>query len=153
MTNQETYQFPATPTQKALWFIHRMNPASAAYNIPLAFRVRGLLNEAALRDAFSALVARHEILRTVFAEREGTLVQIARAVGLLDWRTDSPADVPDTDVYCRAAAARHVALPFDLETGPLLRVRLERLSDSDALLVAVFRHIVIEHLSLAQCAE
>ena len=74
MTNRDIFEFPATPTQKALWFIYQMDPTSSAYNIPLAFRVRGPLNEEALRRSFSELSLRHEILRTVFSARSGSLV-------------------------------------------------------------------------------
>ena len=42
---RDIFEFPATPTQEALWFIYRMDPGSSAYNIPVAFRARGPLNE------------------------------------------------------------------------------------------------------------
>ena len=81
-----TFEFPATPTQRALWFVHRIQPNNPAYNIPVTFRLRGALNETALRDAFRALVQRHEILRTTFIERDGELYQRVGAQAAVDWR-------------------------------------------------------------------
>jgi amino acid adenylation domain-containing protein len=146
----EVYEFPTTPTQQALWFIHRMDPASSAYNIPLAFRVRGDLDEVALRAAFEALVARHEILRTLYMEREGLPVQRVHATAELDWRSERIDDADAAAVLERAT--RHVIAPFDLVRGPLMRVRLDRFADDDALLVLVLHHIVIDHLALGQLA-
>ncbi|HZD93279.1 MAG TPA: amino acid adenylation domain-containing protein, partial [Candidatus Sulfotelmatobacter sp.] len=57
--------------QQRLWFLYRMDGASAAYNIPLAVRLEGRLNEDALEQAFQDVVERHEALRTVFPEEEG----------------------------------------------------------------------------------
>jgi len=155
-TATEVFEFPSTPTQQSLWFVQRIDADSTAYNIPLAFRVRGPLDEAQLRQAFETLVARHEILRTVFREREGALVQRVVSAMPLDWAstavdTGNSGGSGDFTSACRELAAAEAARHFDLEAGPLLRVRLMRRSADDALLVAVLHHIVIDHLSLAQC--
>ena len=147
------FEFPATPTQQALWFTYRMNPASSAYNIPIAARLRGPLDEPALRQAFLALAGRHEILRTVFSERSGALLQVVKEEVRLDWRATSTAPEGDIEAFCRERAASVAVEPFDLETGPLVRISLERFSKTDALLTLVFHHIVIDHLSLEQCAR
>jgi amino acid adenylation domain-containing protein len=152
VSSNEVYEFSATPTQQSLWFIHSMDPASTAYHIPLAFRVRGALDAAALERAFAALVARHEILRTVFADRAGVPVQRVHAEGRLDWRSEALAQALSEDEL-RARAEDHVRTPFNLTEGPLMRVRLDRMGPESALLVLVFHHIVIDHLSLAQLAD
>ncbi len=147
--SSDIYEFPATPTQQALWFIHRMEPSGSAYNIPLAFRLRGALDEGALQRAFAALIGRHEILRTLFVEREGVPLQRVLPGAELDWRMERlPAAYADAQGCERAA--RFVAEPFDLEHGPLLRVRLDRYGGDDAVLVVVLHHIIIDHLSLGQ---
>ncbi|HEY9067844.1 MAG TPA: amino acid adenylation domain-containing protein, partial [Burkholderiaceae bacterium] len=157
----ETFEFPATPTQRALWFVHRIQPENPAYNIPVAFRLRGALDEAALRDAFQALVQRHEILRTTFVERDGELFQRVGARAAVDWRSGAAGHVdPGNGTPADSSAAPHktqaehwVAELFDLENGPPVRARLERYAADDALLVIVFHHIVIDHLSLGQCMQ
>ena len=68
--------FPASFAQRRLWFLDRMVPGSAAYNVPLALRVVGPLDVAALEKALHSLVERHESLRTTFSEIDGDPVQI-----------------------------------------------------------------------------
>lgn len=152
MSNNEVYEFPATPTQQALWFIQRMDPASPAYHIPMAFRLSGQLNVDALRAAFETLVARHEILRTVFVEQAGVPVQQVYAHAALDWAFET-ASLESGAAALQARAMQHVRAPFDLERGPLFRVRLDRVADGQFLLVLVFHHIVVDHLSLVQLAR
>ena len=50
--------------QQQMWFLNRLEPGSAEYLVPFAFRMRGDLDVAALRRAWTELAARHEILRT-----------------------------------------------------------------------------------------
>src|SRR2546421_2282816 len=57
--------------QQRLWFLDQFEPGSAEYNVPLALRLRGELDEAALRSALEALVARHEVLRTSYGAERG----------------------------------------------------------------------------------
>src|SRR6185437_12456181 len=61
--------------QQRLWFLYRMEGASATYNIPLALRLKGEMNEKALEAALNEVVERHEALRTVFPEEEGVPYQ------------------------------------------------------------------------------
>ena len=68
---------PTSFAQERLWFIDRMEPGSAVYNIPVAWRLGGALDVAALERSLGEIVRRHEALRTVFRERDGT--QIGRA--------------------------------------------------------------------------
>ena len=64
---------PLSAAQLGLWFLWRAQPRSAAYNIPVALRLRGPLDVDALREAFAQAAARHPALRTRFVEREGQL--------------------------------------------------------------------------------
>ena len=71
--------FPLSYGQKALWFLQRTAPESAAYHVTAAVRVRGALDAAALRRAFQALADRHPALRTTFPWRDGEPVQRVHA--------------------------------------------------------------------------
>jgi acyl carrier protein len=64
--------------QERQWFLWQLEPLSSAYNIPTALRLRGELNLAALEQAFNALIARHETLRTTFAQLDERSVQVIR---------------------------------------------------------------------------
>ena len=57
--------------QRALWLLHRLDPHSAAYNVPWTWRVRSDVDVVALRRAFQSLVDRHRILRTTYVEVNG----------------------------------------------------------------------------------
>ncbi|HEX3525657.1 MAG TPA: amino acid adenylation domain-containing protein [Thermoanaerobaculia bacterium] len=138
--------------QERLWFLDRLMPGSVAYNMPLALRMRGELDPAALERAFAELVLRHETLRTTFVTGEaGRPVQVVSETG------ESPAaawslsrlrmEEADEDDVPRLAA-QDAALPFDLEHGPLLRSRLLRLGPADHVLLLSMHHIISDLWSM-----
>lgn len=74
IVRQERKRAPLSFAQSRLWFLWRMDPGSAAYNISATVRVRGKLQPGVLQQAFDALVARHTALRTVFRQ-EGEIAE------------------------------------------------------------------------------
>lgn len=138
--------FPASFAQQRLWFLSQLEPDSASYNTALAVRLRGPLNRAALEQSLNEIVRRHESLRTTFDERDGELVQVIA--------DDRPIDLPAVDFSLEppserqalaAAAARVEAhRPFDLRSGPLMRVRLLKLGPQEHVLVLTLHHIVCD---------
>ncbi|WP_284291839.1 condensation domain-containing protein, partial [Piscinibacter gummiphilus] len=104
--------------------------------------LEGELDVAALRGSFDALVARHESLRTVFeADADGLARQVIRAPFSLD--------IPVIAVDDAAAeAARVVNTPFDLTSGPLLRVAVLQRGEREHVLVVVMHHIVSDGWSM-----
>ncbi len=141
-----TSESPLSAGQRALWFLQRLHPASAAYNIAAAARLRGEVDPAALRRAFEELVERHEALRTSFHEMvEGPVQRV---------HPDSPLDFLEEDASGWTEDRLHLHLgeeawrPFDLERAPLLRIRLLRTSGGHVLLL-VIHHLVADLGSLA----
>ncbi|WP_435598917.1 amino acid adenylation domain-containing protein [Streptomyces anulatus] len=115
---------PLSAAQQRLWFLHRLEEEpTAAYNVPIALRLTGTLDAQVLERALADLTARHEVLRTVFPEREGRAVQRVLAPGdapvPLTVRTTAP-DALD------AALAGAATLPFALERETPLRAGLFR---------------------------
>ncbi|RSM43808.1 hypothetical protein DMA12_18205 [Amycolatopsis balhimycina DSM 5908] len=135
-------RLPLSPTQEQLWFLDRMDPGTAVYNVPFAFRLRGALDVEALRSALNAVAARQEALRLVFAEDETGPHQLVRA------DVDIPlpvADLRDLSAAARdAEVAEHGRVSFDLRTGPLLAARLLVLADDEHLLLVTVHHIVYD---------
>ncbi len=139
--------------QRSLWLLHQMDPLSPAYNLVSAFRVRGELELSELQRALDEVVARHRILRSTFRHQRDTVLQIVEP--------RSPLAVEVLEAAAGEATATAVAAarePFDLETGPLLRMRLiEEASGRQRLLLLVLHHILADERSLgflwAQLAE
>ncbi|MDU4253072.1 non-ribosomal peptide synthetase [Pseudomonas sp.] len=134
---------PLSAAQARLWFLWQMEPHSAAYNIPAAVRLRGSLDEGALERAFTALIARHESLRTVFREVEGEVQQCIL-----------PPYTPSLErrEFSEEAAARDwlqsaAQGAFNLAEGPLLRLHLARLP-GEALLLVNLHHIIADGWSI-----
>jgi acyl transferase domain-containing protein/non-ribosomal peptide synthetase component F/thioesterase domain-containing protein len=113
---------PLSYGQRALWFIHESHPDSPAYNVGLALRVRGAVDVVALRRAFQTLVDRHASLRTVFIVDSGAPCQrILPAQEVCFEQIDAAAW---TDDVLTARVKDACQRPFDLASGPLLRVAL-----------------------------
>jgi len=67
---------PLSFAQQRLWFLDQLEPSSPLYNLPVALRLRGRLDRDALQKSLSAIVARHEVLRTRFEAVDGNPVQV-----------------------------------------------------------------------------
>ncbi|WP_164002997.1 non-ribosomal peptide synthetase, partial [Pyxidicoccus caerfyrddinensis] len=141
---------PLSFAQQRLWFLDRLEPGSAFYNVPAVVRAEGALDVRVLQRSFEELVRRHESLRTTFGARGEIPVQVISAEPLLAFGVKDLSTVPG-DVR-EAEAMRLVEeesqRPFDLEHGPLLRMTLLRLSEQEHVLVLVMHHIVSDGWSM-----
>ncbi|MFC0531313.1 amino acid adenylation domain-containing protein [Phytohabitans kaempferiae] len=135
---------PLSPAQLRLWFIHRMDGPSGAYNIPFAARMRGHLDPEALRAAVGDIMGRHEILRTVYPDGGGrpeqTVLPADPSAVPFAVATVDPADLDRR----LAEAARH---PFRLDAEPPVRVDAFRLADDDWAVTVVLHHIAADEWS------
>jgi amino acid adenylation domain-containing protein/non-ribosomal peptide synthase protein (TIGR01720 family) len=135
---------PLSFGQQRFWFLDQLEPGSPAYNMPDAVRLTGQLDLAALEAALSAVVQRHESLRTSFGSVDGKPVQVIAPaapihIPLTDLRHLPPVE---REAEARRLAAEEAARPFDLATGPLLRVGLLRLADDEHIALLTMHHIV-----------
>ncbi|PYT11829.1 MAG: non-ribosomal peptide synthetase, partial [Acidobacteria bacterium] len=141
---------PLSFAQQRLWFLDRLEPGCAFYNIPAALRLVGALDAEALRRSLSEIVRRHEALRTTFKERLGEPVQdIAAATDLVLPVVDLghvPAGGREAEVL--RLARDEARAPFDLANGPLLRAGLVRLADDDHVLFLTTHHAVSDGWSM-----
>jgi hypothetical protein len=141
---------PLSYAQQRLWVIDRLISRGSVYTAPLAYRLRGPLDVAALGAAFTEIVARHESLRTTFTVHEGSPVQVVGEpfdvpIDVVDL-TSAPRDEVEAEAgrLARADAVR----PFDLERGPLFRVTLLELAPEDRVLLLTMHHIITDSWSL-----
>ncbi|MFI5777057.1 amino acid adenylation domain-containing protein [Nocardia sp. NPDC051570] len=140
-------RIPLSYAQQRMWFLNRFDPASAVNNIPVAVRLTGGLDVAALRAAVRDLVERHEVLRTIYPELDGEGYQLVLAAS--DPRAVPELPVVEADqaeVFGLVAAA--VTTGFDVTLAPPLRLRVIRLSDTEYVLVCVVHHIAGDGFSM-----
>ncbi len=143
-------RLPLSFGQERLWFLDRLQPGSSAYNVPLAVRVEGRLDVRRLAGALSAVARRHEVLRTVFAERDGGPVQVVLPAAEVPLPAVDLRGLPlaARETEARRLTAEEAMRPFDLASGPLLRCALLELAPERALLVLNLHHIATDGWSM-----
>ncbi|WP_255249656.1 condensation domain-containing protein, partial [Streptomyces albidoflavus] len=140
---------PLSFAQERLWFLEEFAGSTVEYNVVEALRLTGPLDTGALRAAFAALVARHEALRTTFGSVEGRGVQVVHEAGQpVEFRTAEVGTGEDGAARLAEAVRQEAARPFDLRTGPLLRVLLLRRTAREHVLVLALHHIVTDGWSM-----
>ncbi|HSF38962.1 MAG TPA: amino acid adenylation domain-containing protein, partial [Thermoanaerobaculia bacterium] len=141
---------PLSFAQQRLWFLWQLEPMSPAYNIPLALRIRGLLDVAALERALCEIVQRHEVLRTTFLSANGEPVQVVDPAARLALPLADLTDVPAErrEELAQRAARAEARGPFDLSRELPVRAKLLRFGTEEHVLLLTFHHIVSDAWSL-----
>lgn len=135
--------------QHRQWLLARLDPGSAAYHLPLAVRLSGRLDVAALRRALSDLARRHTVLCCRFPADQGTArVEILPDAGI-DLREDnlSALDAAARDAAIERLRDEEARAPFDMQVAPPWRARLLRLAGDDHVLLLTFHHILADEWS------
>jgi len=145
-------QYPLSYGQRGLWYLQQSSPDSGLYNLASAMRLSSGVEIAALREAFQSIMERHPALRSTFHVVDGVVVQrVARQMAV-------SVDEEDASRYSEAEVQEVLGAEayrgFELQTGPLVRVRVYRrgASGKDVLLVVV-HHLVADFWSLALMVE
>ncbi|NTW01790.1 MAG: amino acid adenylation domain-containing protein, partial [Oscillochloris sp.] len=142
---------PLSFAQQRLWFLDQLEPGSPLYNIPSARRLHGPLRADLLEQSINAILRRHEVLRTTFAAQDGRARQV---IGTPDTRItlrriDLTALSAETKlIEANRLSAVEARQPFDLSTGPLLRVSLLRLAADDHVMLLTMHHIIADGWSI-----
>ncbi|MGV9674912.1 amino acid adenylation domain-containing protein [Nocardia sp. NPDC003482] len=136
---------PLSFAQQRMWFLNQFDTAAAVYNIPVAIRLSGALDVAALRRSVADLVARHEILRTVYPAIDGRPVQRVLPVA------EVPVDLEPVTIGEERVAhevGRMVGAGFDVSAEIPFRIGLFQLSATEYVLVFVAHHIAADGWSM-----
>ncbi|WP_315752519.1 MULTISPECIES: non-ribosomal peptide synthase/polyketide synthase [unclassified Bradyrhizobium] len=152
IARQHLQRAPLSFAQARLWFLWRMDPGGSAYNMPVAIRLRGRLDAAALQKALDGLVMRHAALRTTFRQDGGEPEQIVGKPAPVALRRIEIAG-DDREQQARRLLREEAALPFDLESGPLLRAALLGLGEHEHILSVTLHHIVADGWSMQVLTE
>ncbi|HVG44434.1 MAG TPA: amino acid adenylation domain-containing protein, partial [Longimicrobium sp.] len=147
---ERTGALPLSFAQERLWFIDRLEPESATYNIPAALRLTGALDERALERALGEIVRRHEALRTTFGEVDGSPVQVISPFGgfALPVEDLSALGEVDREAAVEQRAGEEARRVLHLAAGPLFRAALLRLGEESHVLLLSMHHIVSDGWSL-----
>jgi amino acid adenylation domain-containing protein len=144
---------PASFGQQRFWFMDQVRPGDRAYQCPSGLRLSGRLDTGALCAAVDRVVARHEVLRTVYRPAEGggedlveQVVMPART-GIL--RLTDLSGSPAGAAAARVGQALRGDATFDLAAGPVFRAELFRLDEQTSVLVCNAHHIAFDGWSVA----
>uniref|UniRef100_UPI002454DD97 non-ribosomal peptide synthetase n=1 Tax=Nocardia carnea TaxID=37328 RepID=UPI002454DD97 len=144
---------PLSPAQQRMWFLNRFDEGSSTYNIPLAIRLSGELDVDALRLAVTDLVARHEVLRTVYPETASGPVQVVLPAGDAAPRLEVRSVAADEVI---PAVATLISGGFDVTSEVPLRAALFTVHDTSGaadpagefVLAVVVHHIAADGSSV-----
>jgi len=150
----EADSYDVSPSQKRLWRLDQMGIAPDAYNLPMAYYISGQLDVEIFKDAFDILVDRHEALRTIFKDDNGTIRQVV--LPKLNWQLEID-DIQITENYTykiNNLVKLNAEYKFNFSTGPLFRLSLIKLpKETDTgleryLLLFNVHHIISDVWSL-----
>jgi amino acid adenylation domain-containing protein/non-ribosomal peptide synthase protein (TIGR01720 family) len=130
---------PLSFAQERLWFLHQLDPNNTAYHIPIAWHFTGKLDIKKLQDSLNTIIQRHEVLRTRFRSIEGKPYQ--------DILSHLTIEIPVINLPKETVerfAIEEAQRPFNLESGPLLRVTLLQSSPEESILLVIFHHIIAD---------
>ncbi|HSS48749.1 MAG TPA: amino acid adenylation domain-containing protein, partial [Thermoanaerobaculia bacterium] len=134
---------PLSFAQQRLWFIDQLEPQSTVYNMPMWLAAKGRLAVDVLVQSLREVVRRHEVLRTVFRAVDGQPFQVVSAEVRLEGPVvDLMGLTPeDRQRQTERLIEENARLPFFLDRGPLMRLRLLRLAPAEHLVLFDMHHI------------
>ena len=135
---------PLSFAQQRLWFIDQLDPGNSVYNFPVAVRLKGSLNLAALEQSLNEIVRRHEALRTTFSMVDGQPAQVIASTLTITLPVMDLRELPEVqrEAGVQRLVVEEARRPFDLARGPLLRARVLQLTDDEQVGLLTMHHIV-----------
>lgn len=137
---EESTHYPLSSSQKRMYYLYEYDKDSISYNVPLITTLTGDLDREKLGSALQQLVQRHENLRTVFEFSDGELRQRILPDVSFDIQTLEKGE------GVKSTLSRFVR-PFDLSKAPLFRVGLERVSDTENIMILDTHHIISDGIT------
>lgn len=149
--NDSVTRAPLSHAQERLWFLSQLAPESSAYHILGGLKFNGDLRVDALNSALSALVERHESLRTSLHEEAGESFQVIHPAYVLVADVIDFSGLRDQVVIAsrlNEAAAQDARQPFDLQQGRPVRATLVKCATNEFVLLMSFHHAAVDGWSM-----
>lgn len=142
---------PLSFMQERLWFLHQLDPDLNAYNEFSTYAIHGCLDINALQRSFEVVITRHEILHTVYQEKDGEPVQVVLPSSPFQLELVDLSSFPQNKRLdeLKGAAEKQVQKPFILSSDSVIRAVLYRLEDKEHILLCIIHHIASDGWSLA----
>jgi len=145
----EVYVLPLSLAQRQIWYQEIVSSGSTAYNIPIALRLVGNVDELALEKSFRQIIERHEVLRTTFAVEEGVPVQLIHE----EYKFSLEKKILELPLEGAEESLRKILetesqRPFDLVKDQLMRIVLYQISKQEHILLVNLHHIISDGWSL-----
>ena len=141
---------PVSFAQQRLWFSDRLQPGNIAYNVYPSFRLKGMLDVAALEQSLNEIIRRHESFRTTFTIVDGQPMQVVTPNLTLKLEVCDLQHLPEAEqsAEVKRITDAEARCPFDLAQGPLIRATLLKLEEEEHLLIVAMHHITSDGWSM-----
>jgi len=151
----ERTDFPCSPAQERFWLLDRLDPGNSAYNVAVRWRLEGRIATDLLEKSWFKIIERHEVLRTVFLETDGTPIQ--RVMPRAPFRLNE-IDLSNLSPELQQTEGDRIGViearaPFDLASGPLIRATLLRFSPTISIILVTTHQIVSDGWSIGIMAR
>ncbi len=146
---------PLSFAQQRLWFLDQLEPGKSYYNLSFALKLDCLLDLAALENSVNEIIRRHETLRARFTTIAGEPVQVIVPELTLRLQVVDLSKLPaeERKSQIRELAGAEAQKPFNLATGPLLRLLLLQTGEQEYLLLPTLHHIACDGWSIGIFTE
>ncbi len=143
--------YDISDAQRRLWVLSQFNDGTLAYNLSSSIELNDKYDIENFEKAIYAIIDRHEILRTVFKEdSEGEIKQWVRTreeIGI-NLQYNDLRKTEGKEALVRKEIEIDSLKPFDLTTGPLIRMNLYQLEESQYIFYCNMHHIVSDGWSM-----
>ena len=147
--------FACSVAQERFWLLDRLEPGNSAYNVAVRWRLEGRVATDLLERSWLKIIERHEVLRTVFLEIDGSPIQ--RVMPKAPFRLNE-IDLSNLAPELQQTEGDRIGViearaPFDLASGPLVRATLLRFSPLVSILLVTTHQIVSDGWSIGIMAR
>src|ERR1700719_244807 len=148
-------EFPCSVAQERFWLLDRLDPGNSSYNVAVRWRLEGRVATDVLEQAWLKIIERHEVLRTVFLETDGTPIQ--RVMPRAPFRLNE-IDLSNLSPELQQTEGDRIGViearaPFDLASGPLIRATLLRFSPTVSIILVTTHQIASDGWSIGVMAR